>query len=406
MNLTVITSYPQRNNIHGEQTVGVASYTKNTLLTLKKMRPELKIKVLADILTDEGEYEEENIQVKRLWRRKNLKDVFRLFSQIPSQQEGPLIVAFEAYMFGGLFYTGIFLLELMILRALGKKIYLILHQVVDDFSPLEKNPIKRLLLNVLSSMFYRALLLSSFKTIVFEERLKTSLKNNKKIVVIPHAVEAWQEIDQATARKKLGLVPDTFYVLYFGFLSPYKGVEELIEIWDIQQSNQLIIAGGGNPQHMNEPLYRNSVEGLEKKAAAKGIEVTGFVPEVKITLYYAASDLVILPYKLFMSSSGPLSFAFWFEKPVLLSKPLEGYFETEDFKKALSKLSLEKENILFKFDSQDLLRKIEWAKENKSLLANFSSLMRDYRSWNEIGKKYLDLLMSSSRKRGSKRFSI
>ena len=72
MDLLVISSYPEKGQIHGTKTVGVGNYTKATLLSLIKKNPELKIKVLAEILGEQEEYTENKIFVNRSWKRRSI----------------------------------------------------------------------------------------------------------------------------------------------------------------------------------------------------------------------------------------------------------------------------------------------------------------------------------------------
>ena len=55
----------------------------------------------------------------------------------------------------------------------------------------------------------------------------------------------------------------------------------------------------------------------------KRISMTGFVPEENISNYYSVADLCMIPYREFISSSGPLSLALSYQRPVILSKELQ-----------------------------------------------------------------------------------
>jgi len=190
----------------------------------------------------------------------------------------------------------------------------------------------------------------------------------------------------------LGFKLDDFYVLYFGFLSPYKGANLLVEQWTKNKGERLILAGGGNPNHMKDKGYARFVNNTLEKAKTIGILAPGFIPEKEIPLYFSATDLFILPYQVFMSSSGPLSMAFGFEKPVLLSHQLAGYFETDDMKETLKEAGLKPSDVIFDFDLNNLNQKLKWARKNMSKLRKFSLLMSEKRNWKNIGKMYLKVL--------------
>jgi glycosyltransferase involved in cell wall biosynthesis len=96
---------------------------------------------------------------------------------------------------------------------------------------------------------------------------------------------------------------------------------------------------------------------------------------------------------MFFSSSGPLSFCFSFEKPFLLSRPLEKYFDSWDFTSALQKTGLTKEDFIFNFTPQSLAQKIDLVMKNKEKLSRFSAIMKEKRSWDKIAKMYLKELV-------------
>src|SRR3989338_1904589 len=54
--LFIVSSYPAKNQLHGTNTVGVASYTKNTLKALTGFHKDLRITVWAETLEKEEVY--------------------------------------------------------------------------------------------------------------------------------------------------------------------------------------------------------------------------------------------------------------------------------------------------------------------------------------------------------------
>ncbi len=91
---------------------------------------------------------------------------------------------------------------------------------------------------------------------------------------------------------------------------------------------------------------------------------------------------------MFFSSSGPLSLVFSFEKPFLLSCPLEGYFESPDFAEALKETGLKKEDFIFDFEKESFKKRLEWAKKNLHKLSQFSRIMKEKRSWQNVARLY------------------
>jgi len=390
--LLVVSSYPEKGLVHGKKAVGVASYTKNTLLALKKTKKDLSIIVLAEQLNKKEEsYRENGILVKRIWSKKSLGSLV-IIKELIKHRQGPIMVAFEGHMMGNLFSTGLLIFGLIFSKLLGKKIFLVLHQAIEDFREIEKNKIKALILNCLAKTTYRLLIFSSFKTIVFEKHFKEVLGNNKKIVVIPHAIENVKPISQKIARKKLNLSLSKFYLLYFGFLSPYKGIDLLVKKWPKTKAANLIMTGDGNPNHMKKKNYALFVNNLKKEAKSMGIISPGFIPENKIPDYFSAADAVVLPYQIFFSSSGPLSLALSSLKPIIFSNQLRGYFKSNDLKKALQMSGLKEKDFLFHLNPKEIKKKIASLKKDERKYLEFARLIKRERPWNNIAKKYLDEL--------------
>jgi len=135
---------------------------------------------------------------------------------------------------------------------------------------------------------------------------------------------------------------------------------------------------------------------LEKTASRNKskIRITGFLNEKEIPLYYKACDLVLFPYRVFMSSSGPLSLVFSAGKPFLISRDLEGIFDNEDIKDILVKKGLGKRDFIFSMKDSMLEDRIIKGFKDQTLveMADFSKTMGKARDFYLIGKKYTENL--------------
>ena len=261
--LIVITSFPEEGVIHGKTVVGIASYAKNTLLALKKNKPEVKITVLAEILENKKEtYKDNGIEVKRVWKRNSFTTFFLLFKNLLALKTSKnILIEFEVAMFGEFIFLLPFPLFLFLLKIMGKNITIVSHQVISDIDTLSghinlHSKLESKLLNFFIHFFYRIILILSSRIIVFDDILKDKLAafgNKNKIVVIPHGVEKFKnDITKEEARKKLNLGNDDFILLYFGYLAWYKGTDVLIQYYSELKNKRdikLIIAGGPNPNH-------------------------------------------------------------------------------------------------------------------------------------------------------------
>ncbi len=393
MDLLVISSFPERGSTHSKKTVGVASYTKILLVALKKSYPILRIRVLAEIFEKPNDYEEDGLTIHRVWNRSSLKSIPTLFISIIRHKSKPLLIALESYMIGSPFYTLLFLITLLLARMLGSNSVILMHQVVKDFRQLEKNPIKATLLNIANTIFNTLVLWSNKKIIVFEEEFRSYLNNNKKVIVIPHFVPEVPMISKEAACKKLNLNQKVSYCLYFGFLAPYKGIDLLIDAWPARTTT-LLIAGGPNPNHIRNHSLQRFADMIKTKAKNKNIHVTGFVPEDKFYDYFAAADVVIFPYRSFISSSGPLSFAIAFQKPFLLSKPLMGYQKSLDITQAFLSNNISLNQLGFMFDSQDITKKLAFVMKNARQLQRIERLIQHERKLPIIAQKLYNVIKS------------
>ena len=409
--LLVISSYPEKGSVHGAGTVGIASYTKNTLLNILKAAQsagsDLKITVLAEKLekSSESEYFENGLEVKRIWKRSSLLSYLSILAVSLKSDAGKILVELEVSMFGGPIYLLLFPLFLRVLSMLGKQVYFIPHQIIADINELSghigvsRNSFSTKFLNVFIRMFFNLSVKSSYKTIVFEDYFRRMFdkKLQEKITVIPHGVEAIEPaISYQSAREKLGIKKETV-LLYFGFIAWYKGVDWIAEKI-VNSDVKLIIAGGTNPNHQDKPYYMEYVKKIENLArlSKDKIVVTGFVDEEKIPLYYQAADLVVFPYRTFMSSSGPLAMAFSYGKPVILSEAISGYMNTADFQKAMEKARLTSEDMFFPLSDYSWEKKLK----NPDLkimdkLKVFSKLMREKRDFGKIGRRYYEYIFKN-----------
>lgn len=124
-------------------------------------------------------------------------------------------------------------------------------------------------------------------------------------------------IDKFVARKKLSLDTSGRYILFFGFIREYKGLDLLLEaIADRRLCDlnvKLIVAGEfyGDPKPYYDTIDRLGIR-------ERVVLYTDFIPDSEVGLYFGASDLVAQPYKS-ATQSGVTQVAFHYEKPMLVT---------------------------------------------------------------------------------------
>lgn len=389
--LLVITSYPSRGSTHSRKTVGVASYTKMLITALKDVSNK-QITVLAEKMSGRKSYTEDGIKVRRIWDKNSITSILSLCSQIIFSEQKTVMLSFEGFMFGSFLNSTLVFLSLLVSRILGKKTVVIQHQVVHDFKPFGKGELQSAILGLLIKPFYVLENLASSKIIVFEEGLKQQLGNLEKVEVLPHLVFSTRKVRKAVARERLGWSKNKKYILYFGYVAPYKGIDWLVSNWPESSKAKLVIAGDINPNYKEDQKTVSFVDDVKKQAKSKHILTTGFVPESDIKYYFSAADAVILPYKIFMSSSGPLAFAFAHKKPVLLSSALSSYVKSVDFNNVMESCDLSAKELTFKFSRNSLEQALTGVKKNAEKLEQFSAFMSEARSKKVIAQKLNNIL--------------
>lgn len=411
--LLVVSSYPENGKTHGKKTVGVASYTKNTLDAICNVK-KTDITVLAEKFEGEDNfYTDSEIKVKRVWKRNSVFTFFLILSEIIKNHKDTknVLVELELAMFGNQIYLIPLPFFLLVLKILNKNVTIVIHQVISDIQELSghisiyKPGFKTTLLNLYIKVFYFLILLFSNKAIVFDEILAERLHklgNKNKIVVIPHGVEDFKNnINKDLAKLKLKIPKNNFVILYFGYLAWYKGIDWLLNEFSKIPENKrknitLLIAGGKNPNHLDKSSYEVFIEKVEKEAKNKSIILSGYVKQEEIPLYFQACDVVVLPYRTLMSASGPLSIAISFKKPFLVSEKLKQIFDTKDIKEIIESLKINKNDLIFPLNSS-FYQKVEAIKNNPSLQDGIKRLtmsLYNSRSWKNIGIKYYNELLA------------
>ena len=144
-------------------------------------------------------------------------------------------------------------------------------------------------------------------------------KYNKPKTFSPHPVydHYGEKMDKNAACQVLGLNPHKNYMLFFGLVRAYKGLDWLLDAFAKVKEEvtdlQLIVAG---EFYEDEDKYRAQIEanGLKDRVIVKN----EFVADADLRKYFGAADLIVQPYKT-ATQSGVTQVAFHFEKPCLVT---------------------------------------------------------------------------------------
>lgn len=126
-----------------------------------------------------------------------------------------------------------------------------------------------------------------------------------------------EKMSRETALQQLELDTECRYVLFFGFIRAYKGLDLLLQAFaqeELKNQNvKLIVAGEfyGDEQHYQEMIDQLGIRD-------KIVLHTDFIPNDRVKLYFNAADIVAQPYKT-ATQSGVTQIAFHFEKSMLVT---------------------------------------------------------------------------------------
>jgi D-inositol-3-phosphate glycosyltransferase len=119
------------------------------------------------------------------------------------------------------------------------------------------------------------------------------------------------------AKQKLGLDENVNYLLFFGFIRKYKGLDILLEAFADKRIQglgiKLIIAG----EYYDKPEeYQAIIKKLNLESAL--VQANDFIPDSEVNHYFSACDMVVQTYKS-ATQSGVTQVAYYYNKPMLVT---------------------------------------------------------------------------------------
>ena len=186
--------------------------------------------------------------------------------------------------------------------------------IVDNLIPHESRPGDK----VLTKYFIKSS--DAFMTLSQEvQKDLRTFEQDKEICFTPHPLydHYGDLMDSQLAKSKLNLNADKKYILFFGLIREYKGLDLLLEAYakstEIHDTVDIIIAGE----------YYDKKEKYDQMIADLGIEdkvhhSAGFIPNNEVNQYFSAAEVIIQPYKT-ATQSGVTQIAYHFEKPMIVT---------------------------------------------------------------------------------------
>lgn len=203
-------------------------------------------------------------------------------------------------------------------RILGKKIVLTVHNVNADKRDSRDSRLNRMTLRVQYQLSHRIF--------VHTEKMKSELieqfgVRGASITVIPFGINNAvpnTSLTPGEAKQQLGLCEDQRAILFFGRITPYKGLEYLIaafrQVASGRKNYRLIIAGRPDNCEQYWETIRQDID--EEVRTGQILLKASFIPDEEAEVYFKAADVLVLPYR-DIFQSGVLFTGYNFGLPVL-----------------------------------------------------------------------------------------
>ncbi|MDB5228786.1 MAG: glycosyl transferase family 1 [Bacteroidota bacterium] len=142
---------------------------------------------------------------------------------------------------------------------------------------------------------------------------------NKPRLLNPHPLfdNYGEAIPKQEALRQLKLDPSKKYILFFGLIRDYKGLDILLKAMatdSLRNSDiQLLVAG---EYYSNKEEYEKLISELNIR---NKVELhTRFIPDDEVAKYFCAADVVVQPYK-HATQSGVTQVCYHFNKPMIVT---------------------------------------------------------------------------------------
>lgn len=152
-----------------------------------------------------------------------------------------------------------------------------------------------------------------------EGRELEKIKNKPDYVVTPHPtynVFQFEGMSKEQAKSRLRMTEDVKMLLFFGYVREYKGLKYLLKAMPaiIREENvELWIVGEFGADKED---YFTLIDEMGINNCVKVMD--SYTPDREVEKYFAAADLVVLPY-ISATQSGIVQIAYGFSKPVIVT---------------------------------------------------------------------------------------
>jgi glycosyltransferase involved in cell wall biosynthesis len=279
------------------------------------------------------------IRVRHVCRRGSLALPLAVLRATCAERPDVVHVQHELFAYGGLASAFEVIALLAILSILRKPVVTTIHGVI----PLDRVDREFVRLNGLRApvqlvtFTWRTLLWAvaqaSAHVAVHGESLRSSLACQyhvtRRTSVVPHGLCSEPPREQGVAANHDFGLTGAPKVLFFGFLSSYKGIDyladEVARIRDVAPNGVVAIAGEIPQRLRGRGELRDAVEHLRR---APNVHMLGFIDDTHVSSLFETCDIVVFPYRVVMAASGALTLAIAHRRPCLLSREFSDFQTT------------------------------------------------------------------------------
>lgn len=183
--------------------------------------------------------------------------------------------------------------------------------IADNVVPHEKRPGDKVLANYFLSTCHRYITMS--KAV---ENTLNQWYPERPTSFHPHPMyEGFgKRLGRTEACRFLGLDPNFRYILFFGFIRKYKGLDLLLEAMnDVPKNVKLVVAG---EFYADEEEYLKIIK--ENHLEDRVMLHTRFIPDSEVRYYFSMAHLVAQPYRS-ATQSGVTQIAYYYDVPMLVT---------------------------------------------------------------------------------------
>lgn len=314
LDICVVSTWPPHKD-------GVAFYSWKLYNNVAK---QTNVTVIANRTSDsEQNNAQPSIRVIKCWRRSSLFSFLQIFRANARNKSDVIHVQHGWLLYGNLLVSSFFPFLLLILRLFRRPVVITMHSIIRT-EAISKNFSGNYVLEIFSRpiVLWITRLIGTLgcRIIVHNVLMKQVLVKEyslppSKIVVIHHGV------DKATISEKIEPIPNS--ILFFGHLRPMKGIENLLQAFQLLLSKKydakLFIVGSSHAH--DKPDYLRKLQTEIDRIGRGRVTLETSVSENRLSQLITASEIIVLPYldDGFIEASGALARMMDYGKAVICS---------------------------------------------------------------------------------------